>query len=203
MAGIFDGTEYQIKHQLSLIKEKFKIMDPSGTVLMSVSTPMMTLKKAFNVFDDEDGKNEVLKIEQHSLMQLHQTYDVTDTTNGQLLGQIQYEAMKSFMGSKWKILDTKGEQIAEVAESTQERLGNDFLAHGLIPRVYTVTGSDTTLATYAQEFQSLILNFTMDFSADTENKLDRRMGIAAGIVAAGKALEESRGGEKTGLDAIV
>lgn len=203
MAGTFDQTEYQIKHQLSLVKEKFKITDASGTVLLSASTPMMSLKKSFHVYDDEEGKNEVLKIEQHSLMQLHQTYDVTDAASGELLGQIQYEAMKSLMGSRWKILNPKGEQIAEVAESTQERLGNSLFAKGLIPRVYTATSDGATLASYNQEFESLTLNFTMDFSGDTEHKLDRRIGVAAGIIAAGKALEESRAGEKTGIDAIV
>lgn len=203
MADIFDDSEFQIKHQLSLVKEKFKIMDSSDNVLMFASTPMMSLKKAFHIYSDEDGKNEVLKIEQHSLMQLHQIYDVTDTASGQLLGQIQYEAMKSLMGSRWKILDPKGEQLAEVVESSQERLGNDLFAKGLIPRTYKVTGGDATLATFTQEFESLILNFSMDFSADTEHRLNRRLGIAAGVMAAGKALEESRAGEKTGLDAIV
>jgi len=203
MPGLFDQTEYEIKHQLNLVKEKFKIMDSSGNVLMSATTPLMSLKKAFHVYADEGDHSEVLKIEQHSLMQLHQTYDVIDTTSGELLGQIQYEAMKSLIGSRWKILDQKGEQIAEVAESTQERLGNDLFAKGLIPRVYTATSNGATLATYSQKFESLILEFSMDFNADTEHKLDHRIGVAAGIITAGKALEESREGEKTGLDAIV
>lgn len=203
MLGPFDGTEYQIKHQLSLVKEKFKIMDSAGNALMAASTPLMSLKKAFHIYSDEEGSSEILKIEQHSLMQLHQIYDITDTTSNQLLGQIQYEALKSFMGSRWKILDPKGQQIAEVAESTEERLGNDLLTKGLIPRVYTVSGDEGTLAIYSQEFESLILKFSMDFSADTQHKLDRRLGIAAGVMAAGKALEESRSGEKTGLNAVV
>ncbi len=107
MAEPFDGTEYQIRHQLNLFKEKFKITDQSGNVVMLAATPLMALKKTFHIYADDD-KTELIKIEQHSLMQIHQIYDVTDTKTNQLLGQIQYEALKSFMGSRWKILDPKG-----------------------------------------------------------------------------------------------
>ncbi|MGD0283982.1 MAG: hypothetical protein ABSB12_00055 [Candidatus Saccharimonadales bacterium] len=197
--GLFDRTNYQIQHQLSLTKEKFKITDETGTPLLWAATPRMTLKKEFHVYADEAGSQEVLEIKIHKLMELTEVWDVIDPNGQVVLGAIHAEV---HLTPKWRVLDAQEQQIAEAAEDAK-----NIVEHALgIPRKYVVTSSGgTVLGTFDQTYTSLTLNFNMDFSQDSQKLLDRRLGIALGIIVANKALtenEHNRGGAMGGIGGI-
>lgn len=197
--GMFDRTNYQIQHQLSLTKEKFKITDEAGMPLLWASTPRMTLKKEFHVYADEVGSQEVLEIKIHKLMELTEVWDVIDPNGQVVLGAIHAEI---HITPKWRVLDAQGQQIAEAAEDAK-----NIVEHALgVPRKYDVMSSGgTILGTFNQTYTSLTLNFNMDFSQDSQKLLDRRLGIALGIIVANKALgenEHARGGAMGGIGGI-
>ena len=62
---------YHISHQLTLTKEKFKIDDGNGNVLLWAETPSFTLKKQFHVFADEAGTQLLLEINIRKALEIH------------------------------------------------------------------------------------------------------------------------------------
>lgn len=189
-------TSYLIQHQLALTKEKFKIEDGAGTVLLWAVTPSITLKKEFRVYTDEANTQEVLDIKIHKVLELTEKWDVSEAGGTTLLGSINSEA---HITPKWKIMNAQEQQIAEASED-----GKNMIEHDLVGarRKFVVIADGVTVATYDQSYESLMLNFTMDFSQDTQNILGRRLGIALGIVIAHKALLENEHNHNGNLGAI-
>ncbi len=188
---LFAQTRYQIQHQLGLLKEKFKVQDETGNPMMWVTTPSISLKKEFHVYSDEAGTQEVLSIKTHKLMEIAETWDVSDPVTQQSIGTIKAEPLKSVVAPNWKILNSSGQEIAVVAENTAERLENTVVG-GLVPRKFAVTTNGATLGQYNQSYTGLVMHFDMDFSSDAQHTLDRRLGLAAGVIVANKALTENR-----------
>ncbi|MFI5240728.1 MAG: hypothetical protein ACHQUB_03405 [Candidatus Saccharimonadia bacterium] len=182
----FAVNTYRIQHELSLIKEKFKVTDGAGNPMLWVVTPSISLKKEFHVYTDEAGSNEVLNIKIHKLIEMAETWDVSEPNSGSSLGTIKSEVLKSMMRPSWQILSANNQLIAEVSENLA-----GAITGGLVPRKFIANSNETQLAEYDQTYLSLMLQFSMNFEGDTNHVLDRRLGLAAGIVIAHKALTEN------------
>ena len=55
---------------------------------------------------------------------------------------------------------------------------------GLVPQNYDITIGTTRVADLKQNFNPFSYQLNLDFSMDVSQQLDRRMGIAAGILLA-------------------
>ena len=52
----------------------------------------------------------------------------------------------------------------------------------LIPQTYNVQIGGAQAAEFKQNFNPFVTKLTLDFSLDTQHRLDRRLGIAAGVL---------------------
>ena len=83
---------------------------------------------------------------------------------------------------EWVIMDPQDQEIGTVLEdSTALALIRRFVeaAAMLLPQKYHVDVGGTTVATFQQNFNPFVKKLTLDFSLDPQNRLDRRLGLAA------------------------
>jgi hypothetical protein len=69
-------------------------------------------------------------------------------------------------------------------DSVGQALLRRFLLGSLLPQNYDLTIGEQCVADLRQKFNPFAYQMILDFRMDTTNKLDRRLGIAAGILLA-------------------
>jgi hypothetical protein len=84
---------------------------------------------------------------------------------------------------EWELLDSQEQPIGVLIEdsSTQAFLRR-FLLSTLLPQNYDILIYDSRVADFRQHFSLYRYDLELDFSRDTMHQLDRRLGIAAGIL---------------------
>ena len=83
---------------------------------------------------------------------------------------------------KWEFLDVNDQPQAVLEEdSLLMGLLRRFLS-GLIPQSYDLSVNEQLVAEFKQNFNPFSYRLTMDFSKDSMSQIDRRMGVAAGIL---------------------
>ncbi len=92
---------------------------------------------------------------------------------------------------EWEILDVNDNVIGKLFEDSMGMaLLRRFLS-SLIPQNYDIVVGSSRVADLKQNFNPFTYQLNMDFSMDTARQLDRRVGIAAGILLA--AIEGRQG----------
>lgn len=85
---------------------------------------------------------------------------------------------------EWEILDVNDNVRGKLFEDSMGlALLRRFLSN-LIPQNYDMLFGETRVADYKQNFNPFTYELNIDFSMDTAGQLDRRLGIAAGILLA-------------------
>ena len=129
-----------------------------------------------------------MKISARNIIDLSATYDVTDATNGQKVGALKRKGLASVLVmDQWEILDPSDRPIALINEDNwMLALVRRYLSN-LIPQTYKIyfgnsANSAALVGLLKQTFNPFIAQFNIDFTADTQNRLDRRLGIASVIL---------------------
>ena len=105
---------------------------------------------------------------------------------------------------KWQRFRTKLPDATAVHALIQEdsavmALVRRFVPYGdFIPQKFAGTVKGQPVCEFRQHFNPIIQKITLDFSQDTDNLLDRRLGLAAAILLS--AIEERQGGGGLGVD---
>ena len=89
------------------------------------------------------------------------------------------------MRDEWEVLDANDNVIGKLFEDSMGlALLRRFLAGSLLPQNYDMTVGETRVADLKQNFNLFRYELNLDFSMDSAHRLDRRLGIAAGILLA-------------------
>ncbi len=180
----FAHSKYYAKKKFfKLFGGAIRIFDETGsTLLFYIKQKAFKLKEEIIVYADESEDKEILKIKARSIIDLGATYDITDASTDQKVGALRRKALKSILKDTWEILDTSDDAIATVAEdSLLMALLRRFLSN-LIPQSFHIDMGDDTVGILKQTFNPFVPQFRVDFSMDSGNKLDRRLGIGAVIL---------------------
>lgn len=90
--------------------------------------------------------------------------------------------MKSIIQDEWIVLDAQDNEIGIIKEdSTALALIRRFVTN-LIPQTFECYINGTSVCTYKQNMNTFVSKINIDFSKNTGNVLDRRLGIAAGLL---------------------
>ncbi len=153
-----------------------------STLFFYVKQKAFKLKEDITVFADEGQTKPVLKIQARSILDLGATYDVTDVGRSQKVGAVQRKFFKSFLRDSWILLDAGDKEIGSVTEdSILMALLRRFLSN-LIPQHYAIKIGDTVVGDLRQTWNPFLPQFHIDFSMDSGNRLDRRLGIASVVL---------------------
>lgn len=159
----------------------FHIYGPDGAVAFYSELKAFKFKEDIRLFDGEDKQNEELTIKARQVIDFSAAYDVADPVTGEKLGALRRRGFKSMFRDEWLILDNDDQEIGRIKEdsmlmATLRRFIN------LIPQTFHAEIGGQRVATFKQHFNPFIQKIDLDFSADQQNLLDRRVGIAAAIL---------------------
>ena len=124
----------------------------------------------------------LLKIQARSIIDFSAAYDIVDVANNQKVGALRRKGLKSILKDSWQILDNDDREIGSVSEDSMGMaLLRRFLTN-LIPQSFDIMLGETKVGLLKQTFNPFVPQFQVDFSADTSNQLDRRLGIGTVVL---------------------
>jgi hypothetical protein len=118
-------------------------------------------------------------------MDLGATYDVWYAASGQKLGPLRRSGIKSMIKDEWKILDTQDREVGIIEEDSWAlALVRRFVDYAtlFLPQQYSGTLNGHPVLHFKQRKNPLLMKIEADFSMDTGQTFDRRLGIAAAIL---------------------
>ena len=185
MNPIFQYSSYLLRRQTLALTGKFRFYDPMGNLVMFSEQKMFRLREDIRVYADENKAQEVLSIQARQIVDFSAAYDVVDTVLNQKIGALRRKGWRSLLRDEWEVLDAGDNVIGMLFEdSVGLALLRRLLLGSLLPQNYDMTLGETRVADLRQNFHLFRYELSLDFSMDPSQRLDRRIGIAAGILLA-------------------
>ncbi|HUP65194.1 MAG TPA: hypothetical protein VM557_07930 [Thermoanaerobaculia bacterium] len=179
----FGHQQYLIRRKLlTLVHTDFRLLSPSGEAVLWGRKQGFKLKESIRIFADESMEREVLSIQARQMIDFSATYDVSDSRERRKVGALRRKGLRSILRDEWLLLDPEDRQIATLQEDSQGKaLLRRFLSN-LIPQSFDILMGGATVAEVRQHFNPIRFRLEIDFSLDSRNQLDRRLGVAAAVL---------------------
>jgi uncharacterized protein YxjI len=185
MNSIFQHNKYLLKRQVFALTGKFRVYDPMGSLVLFSEQKMFRLREDIRVFADEAKTQEVLQIKARQIIDFSAAYDVVESASGHKVGALRRKGFKSMLRDEWEVLDVNDNVIGLLFEdSLGLAMLRRLLLGSLLPQNYDLTLGEARVADLKQRFNIFAYQLDIDFSMDAAHLLDRRIGIAAGILLA-------------------
>lgn len=187
----FQYNQYLLKRQVLALTGKVRLYEPGGQLVLYCEQKMFRLREDIRAYRDESKSQEVLLIKARQIIDFSAAYDVIDAAYNQHVGTLRRKGWASLIQDQWEILDPAGQIIAFLREDNLTRaMLRRFLLGTLLPQDYDLVAASSTgptdlrLADLKQRFNLFRYELDLDFSMDPTQRVDRRLGIAAGILLA-------------------
>lgn len=168
-----------------LVGATFFVFDPNEQLVLYSQLKAFKLKEDIRIFTGEDMKTEVLSIKARSILDMSATYDVTDSSTGLKIGALKRKGLKSMIQDEWLILDAQDREAGTIKEdSLAIALVRRFIDYAtfFLPQKYTGEMGGQPVCNLQQNRNPMLTKIVVDFTPDTGNLLDRRLGVAAAIL---------------------
>jgi hypothetical protein len=185
LAGRFQHNNYVIRRKVfKLFGGAFHVYDSAGQVVLFAKMKAFKLKEDIRLYANEDMQAELLLIQARRVLDISSEYDVTDSQTGEKVGVLKRKGLKSIVRDEWIVMDPKDQPIGAIKEdSTAMALIRRFIPFAnLIPQEYNGEIRGTPVCTFKQNFNPFVMKISLDFSADANRLLDRRLGLAAAVL---------------------
>jgi hypothetical protein len=185
MYTVFTYDHYSLKRQVLALTGKVRVYTPDGQLGLYSEQKMFKLREDIRVYSDESKSNELLWIQARQVIDFAAAYDITDQTSGQKVGALRRKGWSSIVRDAWEVLDPVDQIIARIQEeSAGLALLRRFLLGSLLPQRYeALSKTEAVLANFQQLFHLFRYEMMIRF-APGPIQLDRRLGLAAGILLA-------------------
>src|SRR5436190_5303596 len=184
MNPAFSFDKYLLKRQVFALAGKFRFYDPSGRLVLFSEQKMFKIREDIRVYSDEAKTQEVLMIKARQIVDFSAAYDVVDSATSQKVGALRRKGLASILRDEWEVLDVGDNVVGKLFEDSMGlALVRRFLSN-LIPQNYDITFGTNRVADLKQNFNPFSYQLNLDFSMDINKVMDRRLGIAAGILLA-------------------
>lgn len=185
MNPIFQFPNYLLRRQAIALTGKFRFYEPSGRLVMFSEQKMFRLREDIRVYSDESKTQEVLSIQARQIIDFSAAYDVVDAATNQKVGVLRRRGLRSILRDEWEVLDANDRMIGTLFEdSVGLAMLRRLLLGSLLPQNYDITIGESRVADLKQRFNPFRYELDLDFTMDAGRLLDRRLGIAAGILLA-------------------
>ncbi len=185
MYSAFTYKKYLLKRQAIAMTGKFRFYAPNGQLVLFSEQKMFKWKEDIRVYSDETKMQEVLSIKARQVIDFSAAYDVVDVTNNERVGTLRRKGWRSMVRDEWEILDTNENVIGMLFEDDPTlALLRRLLLGSLLPQNYDITLGQSRVADLKQRFNLFRYELDIDFTMDSANVLDPRLGLAAGILLA-------------------
>ena len=185
MNPIFQHPSYLLKRQAIALAGKFRFFDPMGNLVMFSEQKMFKWPEDIRVYADEAKTQEVLSIKARQIVDFSAAYDVVDTALNQKVGALRRKGLRSILRDEWEVLDANDNVKGLLFEDSMGlALLRRLLLGSWLPQNYDISFGETRVADLKQNFNLFRYELNLDFTMDAGHLLDRRLGIAAGILLA-------------------
>ena len=179
----FAHPQYVVRKQVfKLLGAAFHVYDLGGNLLMYSKQKAFKLKEDIRIYTGEDMTTELLTIQARAIIDFSAAYDVVDPRAGAKVGALKRKGWKSMLRDEWVVMDAYDHEVGTVVEdSTALALVRRFVdaASLFLPQKFHADVGGQTVATFQQNFNPFVRRLTVDFRMDPQNRLDRRLGLAA------------------------
>jgi len=185
MQLVFQQNQYLLRRQVFALTGKFRVYDPSGNQVLFSEQKMFRLREDIRVYSDESKMQEVLTIKARQIIDFSAAYDVMDSLTGEKVGVLRRKGWRSMLRDEWEVLDANDQVRGMLFEdSVGLAMLRRFLLGSLLPQNYDITLGEVRVGDLRQRFNPFRYELDLDFNMDPLRTLDRRLGIAAGILLA-------------------
>lgn len=182
----FAHDTYTVRKRIfNFLSTGFHIYDPDGNLAMYSKMKAFKLKEDIRLYTDESLSTEVLTIQADRVIDFSAAYTVKDPTSGESIGALRRKGLKSMLRDEWAVCDANGAELGKIIEdSTLKALARRFidLLALFMPQKYHVDFNGQTICTMQQTFNPFLMKLVVDFTPDTQNQLDPRLGLAAAVL---------------------
>ena len=183
MAIQLEHQQYTVRRKvLQLVGATFHVLDPHDQIVFYSTLKAFKLREDIRLYADEDMVTDLIVISARQIIDISATYDVTDATSGEKMGALKREGLKSILKDEWTILDVDEQEMGKVKEDSWLTAILTRILGGLIPQTYNIEIGGVLVATMKQNANPFVTKITIDFAPDTQNLLDKRLGIATAIL---------------------
>ncbi len=183
MVDPFSLNQYVARRKvLAAFTPKFHVYDPMGNLVAYVEQKAFKLKEDITVFGDEQKTRPLLKIKARQILDISAAYDVTDAASGQKVGALRRKGLKSILRDEWTVLDVTDKEIGKIEEDSALMATLRRFLSNLIPQSFHVEMQGQPAGIIKQHFNPFVLKHTVDLSADTGRRFDRRLALAAVVL---------------------
>jgi len=184
----FMASKYLLRRKmLKLVGGAFYLFDENGNVVAFSEQKAFKLKEDIRIYADEAKTTEILSIQARKILDFSAAYDVVDSTTGERVGALRRRGARSILRDEWTVLNAADAEIGVLIEDSMLFALLRRFATNLIPQRYDILMPDATgqkVASLDGNFNPFVYKLNLDFSLDTQNQLDRRLGIASAVLLA-------------------
>ncbi|MCX6065800.1 MAG: hypothetical protein NT121_08610 [Chloroflexi bacterium] len=181
----FQFNQYLLKRQVFALTGKLRFYNPQGELVLFSEQKMFKLREDIRVFADEQKTQQILSIKARQIVDFSAAYDVVDSLSGEKVGALRRKGLKSILRDEWEVLDVNDAVIGLLFEDSMPlAMLRRLVVGSLLPQNYDLTINNQRVADLKQRFNPFRYDMDIDFSMDTAQKLDRRIGLAAAILLA-------------------
>jgi uncharacterized protein YxjI len=185
MHSAFQYNQYLLKRQVLALTGTIRLYNPNEQVVLYSRQKMFRLKEDIRVYSDESQTQELLYIQARQIIDFGAAYDIYDSLAQEKVGVLRRKGLRSLLRDEWEVLDANDRIIGRLFEDDPTRaLLRRFLLGNLLPQNYDLWLGDTRAADLKQRFNLFRYEMDLDFQMDSQRLLDRRLGIAAGVLLA-------------------
>lgn len=179
----FNFQNYVVRKKVfKLFGEDFHVYNPNDEVVFYAKLKPFAWKEEIRIYGDESKQVQYLEIRARKMLDFSATYDVFDSLTGEKVGALRRKGFRSLFKDEWLILNNQDQEIGLIQEDNPIlALIRRFLTN-LIPQEFEGFVNQNKVLHFAQEFNPFVAKVKLDFSLNTANLLDKRLGIAAGIL---------------------
>jgi hypothetical protein len=180
-----NDNQYLLKRQVIALTGKLRIFNSQNQLVLYVEQKMFRLKEDIRVYSDETKTRELLNIQARQIIDFSAYYDVFDSMYTTKIGGLRRRGFRSMVQDEWEVFDSQDKPVGVLKEdSLSYALLRRFLLGVFLPQNYDLLIGEERVADYKQRFSLFRYDLDMDFRMDPASKLDRRLGLAAGIMLA-------------------
>ncbi len=192
----------RFKHDTYVVRKKvfklfggaFHIYDPSGNLVLYSKQKAFKLKEDIRLYSDESMKVELLSVAARQIIDFSAGYDVVDVQARQKVGALKRKGWSSMLRDEWIVMDAGDREVGLLKEDSMvAALVRRFIdaASFFFPQKFHVEMGGAIVCTFQQNFNPFVRKLTIDFTADVNCQVDRRLGIAAAVLLS--AIEGKQG----------
>lgn len=185
MHSAFQYDQFLLKRQVLALTGTIRLYNPSEQLVLFSRQKMFKLREDIRVYTDESQTQELLYIQARQIIDFSAAYDIYDSFNQEKVGVLRRKGWSSMLRDEWEVLDAGDQLMGRLFEDDPGlAMLRRFLLGSLLPQNYDLWLGDYRAADLKQRFNLFRYEMDLDFRMDTQRKLDRRLGIAAGVLLA-------------------